>query len=109
MIIDQSLISSGFPLVGGAAIGFGTGYLLRKLLKLAFIALGLLSLLLGYLEYKHWISVNWGNVETGTSTIMTHTVNKIAAITQHMNQEVTVTGLGLLGFAPGVLLGFYKG
>ena len=62
MVID--LISTGFPLVGGAAIGFGTGYLLRKLLKLAFIALGLLSLLLGYLEYKHWISVNWGNVET---------------------------------------------
>ena len=109
MVIDQSLISTGFPLVGGAAIGFGTGYLLRKLLKLAFIALGLLSLLLGYLEYKHWISVNWGNVETGTSTIMTHIVNKIATITQQMNHEVTVAGLGLLGFAPGVLLGFYKG
>src|SRR5215469_13272245 len=109
MVIDQSLISSGFPLVGGAAIGFGTGYLLRKLLKLAFIALGLLSLLLGYLEYKHWISVNWGNVEKGTSTIMTHTVNKIAAITQHMNHEVPVTGLGLLGFAPGLALGLMRG
>src|SRR5215471_16845321 len=109
MVIDQSLISTGFSLVGGAAIGFGTGYLLRTLQKLAFIALGLLSLLLGYLEYKHWISVNWGNVERGTSTIMTHTVNKIAAITQQMNHEVTVTGLGLLGFAQGVLLGFYKG
>jgi uncharacterized membrane protein (Fun14 family) len=44
----ESLISSaGFPLVGGGGIGFGVGYLLKKLIKLAFIALGLIALLLG--------------------------------------------------------------
>src|SRR5215469_16803922 len=107
MVIDQSLISTGFPLVGGAAIGFGTGYLLRKLLKLAFIALGLLSLLLGYLEYQKWISVNWVTVENQTSTMMSHAANKIAAVTQQMNHEVA--RLGLLGFAPGLALGILKG
>ena len=110
-MIDQTstLISSaGFPLIGGGAIGFGVGYLLKKLIKLAFIALGLIALLLGYLEYQKWISVNWVTVENQTSVLMTHAANKIATITQHMNHEIPI-GMGLLGFAPGVLLGFHKG
>jgi uncharacterized membrane protein (Fun14 family) len=52
------LFSAGAPLVGGGAIGFGVGYVIKKLMKLAFIGLGLVMLVLGYLEYKHWISVN---------------------------------------------------
>ncbi|HXP48309.1 MAG TPA: FUN14 domain-containing protein [Bacteroidia bacterium] len=105
----ESLISSaGFPLVGGGAIGFGVGYLLKNLIKLAFIALGLIALLLGYLEYQKWISVNWVTVENQTSVLMTHAANKIATITQHMNHEIPI-GMGLLGFAPGVAIGFYKG
>jgi uncharacterized membrane protein (Fun14 family) len=110
-MIDQTstLISSaGFPLIGGGAIGFGVGYLLKKLIKLAFIALGLIALLLGYLEYQKWISVNWVTVESQTSVLMTHAANKIATITQHMNHEIPI-GIGLLGFAPGVAIGFYKG
>ena len=43
-MIDQSLISSGFPLVGGGAIGFGLRYIIKKLMKIALIALGLLAL-----------------------------------------------------------------
>jgi hypothetical protein len=39
---------------------------------------------------------------------LTHLANKIATVTQHMNHEIPI-GMGLLGFAPGVLLGFYKG
>ena len=77
-------------------------------MKLAFIAIGLLSLFLGYLEYKHLISVNWTVVQNQSNVIMTHVANRIAAVTQHMNHEIPI-GIGLLGFAPGVLLGFYKG
>src|SRR5215831_11806415 len=52
MMIDQTqLISSVFPLVGGGAIGFGVGYVIKKLMKLAFIGLGLVMLVLGFLEY----------------------------------------------------------
>jgi len=57
-LIDQSLISTGTPLVGGL-LGFVTGFAIKKITKLAFITIGLLSLFLGYLEYKHWILVNW--------------------------------------------------
>jgi uncharacterized membrane protein (Fun14 family) len=84
-------------------------YLLKKLIKLeTFIALGLIALLLGYLEYQKWISVNWVTVGNQTSLLMTHAANKIATITQHMNHEVPI-GMDLLGFAPGVAIGSYKG
>jgi hypothetical protein len=66
----------------------------------------LLMLVLGFLKYKHWISVNWTVAENQSNVIMTHVANRIAAVTQHMNHEIPI---GLLGFAPGVAIGFYKG
>src|SRR5215467_7488867 len=81
MMIDQTqLISSAFPLVGGGVIGFGVGYVIKKLIKLAFIGLGLVMLVLGFLEYKHWISVNWTVTENQSSAILTHIANKIATV-----------------------------
>jgi uncharacterized membrane protein (Fun14 family) len=107
-VITDQIISSAFPLIGGGTIGFGVGFVIKKIMKLAFIGLGLVMLVLGFLEYKHWISVNWAVTENQSSAILTHLANKIATVTQHMNHEVPV-GMGLLGFAPGILLGFYKG
>ena len=108
VVVTDQLISSAFPLVGGSAIGFATGFAIKKIMKLVFVGLGLLALVLGFLEYKHWISVNWTVAENQSNVIMTHVANRIAAVTQHMNHEIPI-GIGLLGFAPGVLLGFYKG
>jgi len=109
MMIDRTqLISSAFPLVGGSAIGFGVGYVIKKLMKLAFIGLGLVMLVLGFLEYKHWISVNWTVTENQSSAILTHLANKIATVTQHINHEIPI-GVGVLGFMPGLALGLYKG
>ena len=103
MMIDQThLISSVFPLVGGGAIGFGVGYVIKKLMKLAFIWLGLVMMVLGFLEYKHWISVNWTVAENQSSA--THLANKIATVTQHMNHEIPIS-VGVLGFMPGLVLG----
>jgi uncharacterized membrane protein (Fun14 family) len=107
-MIDQSVISSAFPLVGGGTIGFGVGYIIKKLMKLALIALGLLALLLGYLEYSRWITVNWTIAENQSSAFMTHMVNKISVITQHMGHEIPIA-VAVLGFAPGLDLGLYKG
>ena len=109
-LIDQTqnLISAGTPLVAGGLVGFATGFAIRKIMKLVFIGLGLLALVLGFLEYKHWISVNWTVAENQSNVIMTHVANRIATVTQHMNHEIPI-GIGLLGFAPGVLVGFYKG
>ena|SRR5215831_1422803 len=110
-MIDQTstLISSaGFPLIGGGAIGFGVGYLLKKLIKLAFIALGLIALLLGYLEYQKWISVNWVTVENQTSAIMTQAAHKAYVVTQQIGHEIPI-GLGVVGFLPGLVIGFARG
>ncbi|MGB6528651.1 MAG: FUN14 domain-containing protein [Candidatus Nitrosopolaris sp.] len=104
----QNLISAGTPLVAGGLVGFATGFAIRKIMKLVFIGLGLLMLVLGFLEYKHWISVNWTLAENQSNVIMTHVANRIAAVTQHVNHEIPI-GMGLLGFAPGLLVGFYKG
>ena len=95
-------------MIGGGLIGFCVGWSIKKVIKLAFIAIGLLSLLLGYLEYKHWISVNWTVTESQSTAILTHLANKIATVTQHMNHEIPI-GVGVLGFMPGIALGLYKG
>jgi uncharacterized membrane protein (Fun14 family) len=107
-MIDQSLISSGFPLVGGGLLGFATGLAIKKIMKLAFIALGLLALLLGCLEYQRWITVNWTIAENQSSAFVTHVLNKISVITQHMGHEIPIA-VGVLGFVPGLVLGLYKG
>jgi len=107
-LIDQNLISAGIPLVGGGLLGFATGFAIRKIMKFAFIGLGLLMLILGFLEYKHWISVNWTVTENQSSAIITNVASKIATVTQHMNHEIPI-GVGVLGFMPGIALGLYKG
>jgi len=96
-LVTHELISSaGAPL--GCLLGYSVGWAIKKIMKLAFIGLGLLVLLIGLLEYQRWITVNWSIVENQTSVLMTHAANKIATITQHMNHEIPV-GMGLLGFA----------
>ena len=100
----EGLISLGAPLVGGGAIGFRTGYILKKLIKLAFIALGAVALLLGYLEYQKWISVNWGIVENQTSTMVTQAAHKAYVITQNIAHEVPISA-GVIGFTSGLAIG----
>jgi uncharacterized membrane protein (Fun14 family) len=105
VVTDQLISSAGFPLIGGGLLGFCIGWAIKKIVKPAFIAIGLLSLFLGYLEYKHWISVNWTVAENQSSTIITNVANKIATVTQH---EIPI-GVGVLGFMPGLVSGLYKG
>jgi uncharacterized membrane protein (Fun14 family) len=101
-VIDQQLISSAiFPLAGGGLPGVSAGWAIKKIMKLAFIILGLFALALGYLEYQKWISVNWVIVENQTSTIMSHAANKIALVTQNMSHKIPI-GLGVIGFLPGL-------
>ena len=57
-MVTDALISSGIPLAGGGVIGFAVGYALKKIIKFVIIGLGLVALLIGYLEYQKWISAN---------------------------------------------------
>jgi hypothetical protein len=52
--------------------------------------------------------VNWTIAENQSSAFMTHSVNKISVITQHMGHEIPIA-VGVLGFVPGLVLGLYKG
>src|SRR5215469_10180275 len=103
-MIDQSLISLGAPLAGGGLLGFCVGWAVKKIMKLAFIILGLFALALGYVEYQKTISVNWTVVENQTQTLMTHAAHKVYVITQQMGHEIPI-GFGVLGFMPGLALG----
>ena len=102
------LIVSFFPLIGGGVLGFGVGYLLKKLLKVAVIVIGAVALLIGYLEYQRWVTVNWTTVENQSSILMTQTAHKAYVVTQHMGHEMPI-GLGIIAFIPGLILGFIRG
>ena len=65
-------------------------------------------LILAFLEYKHWILVNWTVAQNQSSAITRHVANKIATVMQHMNHEIPI-GVCVLGFMPGLVLGLYKG
>lgn len=112
-MVADLISSGGVPLIGGGLIGFATGYAMKKITKFVIIGLGLLALLLGYLEYQKWISINWTVVENQTSILMTHAAHKAYQLTQttttqNMGHEIPI-GLGVLGFLPGLALGFARG
>lgn len=97
-----------FPLAGGGLLGFGVGYLLKKMLKLAFLAIGGIILVLGYLELQKLITVNWVSVENQTQTMMNNSLHTISQVTNHLGHEIPI-GVGLIGFIPGLILGLSKG
>ena len=101
-ILTSSITSSGVPLVGGGLIGFAVGYALKKIAKFVVIGIGLIALLIAYLEYQKWISANWAVIESQTSTMMTQ-----AYVVTH--EIPTGIGLGVVGFLPGLAMGFAKG
>jgi uncharacterized membrane protein (Fun14 family) len=107
-VSTQTLMSVGTPLIGGGMLGFCLGWAIKKVMKLAFLAIGLVALLLGYLEMQKWISVNWVTVENQTSTMMTSAAHKVYVVTQHLGHVVPI-GLGVVGFLPGLALGLAKG
>jgi uncharacterized membrane protein (Fun14 family) len=107
-VSTQTIMSVGTPLIGGGLLGFCVGWALTKVMKLAFLVIGLVALLLGYLEMQKWISVNWHIVENQTSTMITSAAHKVAAVTQHLGHVVPI-GLGVVGFLPGLALGMAKG
>jgi uncharacterized membrane protein (Fun14 family) len=108
LISTQALISAGAPLAGGGLLGLAAGYALKKVMKFALIGFGLLILVIGYLEYKHWISVNWVIIENQTSVIMSHIAHKAYVVTRQMGHEAPI-GLGVVGFMPGLAIGLLKG
>jgi uncharacterized membrane protein (Fun14 family) len=88
-------------LIPGAAsglFGFAAGYALKKVLKFVIIGIGLLSLVIAYLD--------WPIVENQTTAIAEHIASKGYAMTQHIGTEL---GVGAAGFSIGLLIGLARG
>jgi uncharacterized membrane protein (Fun14 family) len=119
MVDMTSLIPhGGLPLMGGSLVGFGLGWLCRKLLKLAIIGLGVIFALLAYLEYQNWIKVDWSVAQNQTSSFLEQSsqklmsvVSKSAELSKHnLNHlDIAYPVFGAIGFAPGFLLGLARG
>jgi uncharacterized membrane protein (Fun14 family) len=110
MVVDLTTLptAAGFPLMGGGLLGFATGYFLKKILKFIIIGIGAVVFLLGYLEYQRWVTENWLIIQNQTSTFMTQAAHKAYVVTSHLGHSIPI-GVGLMGFVPGVFLGFLKG
>jgi uncharacterized membrane protein (Fun14 family) len=52
------------------AIGLLLGLLVCELIRLAIIGMGLIFVLLAYLDYQKWIKVDWGIIQTQTSNLI---------------------------------------
>ena len=72
-------------------------FAVKKIMKLAFIGLGLLALVLGFLEYKYLISVNWTTVET-LAIMNVYTLS--SAMNTHTHWVIELTYPHVSGFHP---------
>jgi uncharacterized membrane protein (Fun14 family) len=114
-----SLIPRGLPVVGGGLIGFVLGYICRKLIKIAIIGLGLIFALLAFLEYKKWITVDWGIIQNQTSAFLERSSQQMLAVVNNTATELNKHNLnhldmaypilGVTGFIPGFIFGLSRG
>jgi uncharacterized membrane protein (Fun14 family) len=97
MVVADTLTNliphGGLPLIGGGLVGFVTGWLAKKLIKVLIIGVGLVCALLAYLEYQKWINVDWTVVQNQTSTFLEHSAQKLMTV-------VNQTSLWTLSFKP---------
>jgi uncharacterized membrane protein (Fun14 family) len=116
---SSGLVNSGMPLIAGGVFGFLICIAIKKILKIAAFVLGLILALIMFLEYKHWISVNWSTIQSQTSEMvqrsaqqMLNAVNNTAGEMSHHSlnhMDVGFPLLGITGFVPGLVLGLAKG
>ncbi|MEM4738373.1 MAG: FUN14 domain-containing protein [Acidilobaceae archaeon] len=100
-IITALLFQAG----GGLILGFATGYFLKKMVKMALIILGALTLGLLLLSYYDIISVNWNKL----ALLVERVISGTQALTASM-QSWIIASIPFAGsFIAGLLLGFKYG
>jgi uncharacterized membrane protein (Fun14 family) len=108
-----------FSASGGFLFGAVAGYAIKKVMKIAAIVLGLFVSALAYLSYKGLIDVKWVAMENVTRSALTnasgqvvHALNNTATQFAAHSSAVSAPGLpvaAVVGFVPGLLMGFKKG
>jgi|ERR1041385_3662472 uncharacterized membrane protein (Fun14 family) len=100
---------------GSGILGFMTGYAIKKVLRIVIIIGGLVAALLGYLEWKNMITVNWNVVSHETYTAANSTIQTVQGIAEHVNDKVSgidsgvTIGIGGTMFFVSFLYGLKKG
>jgi uncharacterized membrane protein (Fun14 family) len=112
--IDEFVFSAG----GGFLFGAAAGFAIKKVMKIAAVVIGLFVAGLAYLSYMGLIDVKWVAMENTTRSALTnstgqvvHALNNTATQFAAHPSAVSASGLpiaAVVGFVPGMLLGFKK-
>ena len=115
MPTEDFLFSAG----GGFLFGTVAGYAIKKVMKLAAIVIGLFVAGLAYLSYREWVDVKWAAMEdasrgtlTNASEQVVHALNNTATQFASHPSAVAASRLpvaAMVGFVPGLMMGFKKG
>lgn len=93
-------------------------YAIKKVMKIATVVVGLFVAAISYLSYKRFIDVKWIAMENATRRALTevagqaiHALNNTA--TQFATHPTAILASGppmaaVLGFVPGIMVGFKK-
>ena len=97
----------------------GSGYAIKKVMKVAAVVVGLFVAGIAFLSYKGWIDVKWIAMENSArstlqnvTTQLMHTLNDTASQFATHSSTIASSGLPLaagIGFVPGLMFGFKKG
>jgi uncharacterized membrane protein (Fun14 family) len=113
--VEDLLFSAG----GGFLLGAVTGYAIKKVMKIAAVAIGLFVAAIAYLSYRGWVDVKWVAMENASRSTLTNASEQVVntfnnTATQFASHASTVAASGLpiaamFGFVPGLMMGFKKG
>jgi uncharacterized membrane protein (Fun14 family) len=113
--VEDFLFSAG----GGFLFGAVAGYAIKKLMKIAAVVIGSFVIALAYLSYRGWVDVKWVAMEDASRSTLTdaseqvvHALNNTATqFASHPSAVATsrLPVVAMVGFVPGLMMGFKKG
>ncbi len=98
----SSLLAS--QLAMGGLVGFLIGFALKKIMKIALVLAGVFFLTVGYLEYNHYITVNYTQMELEINHLL-HKAGTNLVLPSFLAMNVPLLG----SFGAALALGLKKG
>lgn len=99
------------PILGqltfGALAGFAAGYALKKIGKVAAIALGIFFIAIQLLAYYGLVEINWLQIQEGIDPLLRP--ESLQALWQELADLLTLNLPFAGAFIPGLLLGLQRG
>lgn len=91
----------------GALAGFAAGYALKKIGKLAALALGLLFIALQVLAYYGFVTINWLEVQNRVDPLLNG--SSVNRLWQGLVNILTYNLTFAAAFVPGLVIGLRRG